>query len=119
MFWDNLIKLCNANGISPNGVCAELGLSNAISTKRKNGAVPRHTTIKKIADYFGVTPDSLLKESSDIVLNKQTDIALSSLIAELINSDDECTKRFVIKFLRLPPQSREVFITMLSDIAES
>lgn len=47
MFWDNLIKLCNTNGISPNGVCAELGFSNAIATKWKNGAVPRHTTIKK------------------------------------------------------------------------
>lgn len=60
MFWDNFVILCNENEKSPNAVCAELGLSTAIATKWKSGSLPRSTTIKKIADYFGVTTEALL-----------------------------------------------------------
>ena len=55
MFWEKFINLCNQKGISANAVCADLGLSNATATKWKNGAIPRATTLKKIADYFGTT----------------------------------------------------------------
>lgn len=64
MFWDNLIKLCNNRGVSPNGVCLELGLSNATATKWKNGAIPRNATLKRIADYFDVSVDYLLGRTS-------------------------------------------------------
>jgi transcriptional regulator with XRE-family HTH domain len=60
MFWNNFVTQCNKVGKSPNGVCADLGLSTAIATKWKNGSAPRDTTLKKIADYFGVSPDSLV-----------------------------------------------------------
>ncbi len=60
MFWDKFVTLCSAKGISPNGVCADLGLSTATATKWKKGAVPRDTTLKKIADYFGVSAPYLL-----------------------------------------------------------
>ena len=60
MFWKRFVALCNDKGISPNGVCSELGLSNATATKWKNGSAPRATTVRKIADYFGVSVDYLL-----------------------------------------------------------
>lgn len=60
MFWDKFVTLCSAKGISPNGVCSELGLSTATATKWKKGAIPRDTTLKKIADYFGVSTSYLL-----------------------------------------------------------
>ena len=78
MFWDNLIKLCNNKGISPNGVCSALGLSNATATKWKSGAVPRHTTIKKIADYFGVEPDALLKKEVPILKEQSNAVFLEN-----------------------------------------
>ena len=62
MFWDNFIRLCNDKGISPNRVCAELGFSTAIATKWKKGALPRSTTLKSLADYFGVSADHLLEK---------------------------------------------------------
>lgn len=62
MFWKRLIELCNAAGKSPNGVCAELGFSNAAATKWKKGAVPRSTTLQRIADYFGVEPEYFFTE---------------------------------------------------------
>lgn len=64
MFWNNFVKLCNNIGKSPNGVCADLGYSTAIASKWKKGATPRDTTLKKIADYFGVTVDDLKADST-------------------------------------------------------
>lgn len=60
MFWERFVALCNEKGISPNGVCSELGFSNATATKWKNGSAPRATTIRKIADYFGVSVSYLI-----------------------------------------------------------
>lgn len=60
MFWKNFVSLCNSIGKSPNAVCAELGLSTAVATKWKNGAVPRSSTLLKIAEYFSVDGGYLL-----------------------------------------------------------
>lgn len=62
MFWDNFVTLCNQKGKSPNGACAELGFSANTATKWKQGSIPRDTTLRKIADYFGVTVDELLAD---------------------------------------------------------
>lgn len=62
MFWKNFLILCNDKKKTPNGVCAELGLSVATATKWKKGAVPRDSTLMRIADYFGVTAESLLAD---------------------------------------------------------
>lgn len=64
MFWNNFVSLCNERQKSPNGVCAELGLSTAIATRWKNGSLPRDTTLKKIANYFGVTAEELICDST-------------------------------------------------------
>lgn len=63
MFWENFEKLCAFKGISANGACKELGFSNAAATHWKQGAKPNNSTLKRIADYFGVTPESLLAEN--------------------------------------------------------
>ena len=67
MFWEKFINLCNQKGISANAVCADLGLSNATATKWKNGSIPRATTLKKIADYFGTTVSYLTGEQASRV----------------------------------------------------
>lgn len=60
MFWENFVDLCSQNGTSPNAVAAELGKSSGSVTAWKNGAVPRETTLKKIAEHFSVTVDRLV-----------------------------------------------------------
>ena len=62
MFWEKFILLCEKKNKSPNMVCSELGLSTAIATKWKNGSIPRDTTLKKVADYFGVSVEYLKGE---------------------------------------------------------
>lgn len=67
MFWDNILDLCVKNNISPNAMCANIGLSNATATKWKNGSIPHAATLKKIANYFNVSTEYLLSGTN--VLN--------------------------------------------------
>lgn len=65
MFWDNFVALCTQRGTSPNAVAAELKKSSGSVTAWKNGAVPRETTLKKIADYFDISIDQLLYDQKE------------------------------------------------------
>ena len=64
MFWNNFVALCAKHNTKPNPVAKELDLSSGSVTKWKNGATPNDTTLKKIADYFGVTVDDLKTDSA-------------------------------------------------------
>ncbi len=65
MFWSKLVQLCMEKKTSPTAVCVELGFSNALAVKWKRGAIPRDTTLKKIADYFNV-PVSYFSEQDPL-----------------------------------------------------
>lgn len=67
MFWKNLCALCNAHHTTPNAVCHAIGKSSATATKWKQGAVPRDTTLQKVAEYFGVTVEDLLRDPAQKV----------------------------------------------------
>ena len=63
MFKENFERLCAKKGKSPSAVCDEIGLSRTMYSKWDNESVPRKVTLIKIADYFGVTPESLVAEN--------------------------------------------------------
>ena len=92
MFWDNFVLLCNQKGKTPNGVCAELHFSAATATKWKRGSLPRDTTLKKIADYFGVSVSYLLGATDEPseVLSAQV---ISNLAAGMQQVADELDKQ--------------------------
>ena len=62
MFSDNFVKLCAEKNVHPTLVSEVLGFSRTMGAKWARGSTPRKTTLKKIADYFGVTVDELLGE---------------------------------------------------------
>lgn len=64
MFYDTFSELCRAKGLSPAAVTREIGLNNSSSTAWKRGSVPKGETLQKLADYFGVSVDYLLKQSN-------------------------------------------------------
>lgn len=66
MFWQNYALLCSENDMTPNAVCAALGLSSATATHWKNGRIPNGETLSAIADFFGVSVDYLLGRSDKI-----------------------------------------------------
>lgn len=83
MFWENLSKLCAENNTSPTSVIVDLQLSRGSVTSWKNGKVPHHSTLLKIADYFNVSVDYLLTGQKE---KAPQDIpeGLSELDAEII-----------------------------------
>ncbi|MGI5894256.1 MAG: helix-turn-helix domain-containing protein [Candidatus Merdivicinus sp.] len=62
MFYDKLCSICHEKGISVTNMVKELGLSSGNLSKWKNGGAPRSDTLQKIANYLGVSTDTLLKE---------------------------------------------------------
>lgn len=60
MFFERVTELCQKKGISLSAAAKEIGLSNSAITYWKRGAVPKSSTVQKLADYFGVTVDYLL-----------------------------------------------------------
>lgn len=62
MFKENFIRLCNQRGVAPTVVCSAVGLSNATFSCWTDKSIPRRATLMKIADYFSVTVDDLLRD---------------------------------------------------------
>lgn len=61
MFFDLFAELCRQKGVKPGRAADEIGLSRATVTNwKKNGYTPRGETLRRLAEYFGVTPDRLL-----------------------------------------------------------
>lgn len=54
MFYDVFIRLCSQTGKAPSSVCRELGIAPNSPKYWKQGQTPRPSTVKKVADYFGV-----------------------------------------------------------------
>lgn len=65
MFWDTFYSLCHSQKKSPNAVAKDLGISSGAVTSWKQGKVPHHSTLLKIADYFGTTVDYLLGRADE------------------------------------------------------
>ena len=70
---ERLLLLMNKNGVNALTLTTELGLSNSAVTDWKKGkAKPSADAIIKLADYFGVTTDYLLKgEKPHLRLEKE------------------------------------------------
>ena len=59
MLFDNVVSLCKERNITIARLEKESGLGNATIRGWERG-VPTIGTVKKVADYFGVTVDALL-----------------------------------------------------------
>ena len=61
-FYDNFIKLCKRCNKTPTAVATDLGINRGtVSAWKNKGTEPNGSTVKKIANYFGVSTDFLLK----------------------------------------------------------
>lgn len=61
MFYENLKKLCDERGTTPTAVAKAIGISTSMTANWKKGGMPRGDTLQKLADYFGVSTDHLLR----------------------------------------------------------
>lgn len=74
MFKDNFKNLCRKKGISPTKACNAVGISSAAYAQWTNDSVPRNATLKKIAEYFDVPIETLLKGNEDTIKFKTDNI---------------------------------------------
>jgi hypothetical protein len=65
MFKSNFIKICADKGVSPSKVMTDLGFSSSVFSEWGDNTVPRNSTVRKIADYFGVSVADLLTERDE------------------------------------------------------
>lgn len=66
MYYEIFEKLCADRGVRPGTVSAATGISTATLTSWKQGKyTPKPDKLQKIADYFGVSLEYLLKGEQD------------------------------------------------------
>ena len=66
MFYENVQELCRQHKTNITRMAKEIGLSNAAAASWKKGSVPKLDTVRKIADHFGVSWESLLDHSATV-----------------------------------------------------
>lgn len=82
MFYDNFIKACNLRGKTPSAALVEAGIDKSASTRWKNGKRPTDATLRKLADYFGVSPEALTGSTSPAQKKSSADVPNSDTLDE-------------------------------------
>lgn len=88
MFWKIYSELCKSQNTTPSAVAKAIGLSNAIPTKWKNGALPKGEILLKLSDYFDCSIDYLLRGkeksiSSELSEDKQRLLEMYDLLEDI------------------------------------
>ena len=63
-FYENFVALCNSIHKSPTATIVAIGLERSSVTRWKNGGSPSDATVRRIADYFGVSVAELLADKT-------------------------------------------------------
>lgn len=64
MFYDEFLRLCAEKGESQSAVAKSIGIDKSAVTRWSKGAMPRGTTLVKLANHFGVTVSYLVGETT-------------------------------------------------------
>ncbi len=91
MFKQNFVNICVERGVAPTTVLKEIGISHATFTSWTESSVPRQTTLTKIADYFGITPDDLLRDPAENAPTSAEPASTSPLSSEFYDLVDQLT----------------------------
>lgn len=59
-FYENFVDLCNSIHKSPTATVIAMGFNRSTLTQWKRGATPSDATVRRIADYFGISVNDLL-----------------------------------------------------------
>ena len=72
-FHDRVQQLCTEKGVSITAMAVSLGMSKSVPYNWKNGTAPQSTTVKKVAEYFGLTPTELMNYEGGMTIHTVTD----------------------------------------------
>lgn len=100
MFKENFERLCSKKGKAPSAVCDEIGLSRTMYSKWDNKSVPRKVTLIKIADYFGVSPESLVAENEQKSSSETDESQINDEIVKIFSNLSPEQQEQAKKYLR-------------------
>ena len=108
MFYEQLLKICKINNISPTFLISKLGLSTGNITNWKGGTIPSGEIMRKIATYFNVSVDYLLGNepfavSSDNIKLDEIEYALLNEIKDM----DSDMKKEILNFAKFKKQKKD------------
>lgn len=96
MFYEIVNNLCKERKTTITRMAEEIGLSNAAPTSWRKGAVPKLTTLEKIADYFDVSVDYLRGVETKKAPTPKGEREYSDLdLIEAVMRADEQTKEVI------------------------
>lgn len=98
MFYDNFVKACNLHNKAPSAVAIDIGISKATVTGWKNGSNPSDATLRKLADYFGVSPEELTGSTGP---------------AQRITPDGSAQPDLVLKYNQLTPEGQKEVLAFI------
>lgn len=99
MFKQRFIDLCIERNEAPSMVLMKVGLSSAAFSNWTDETVPRKTTLTKIANYFGVTIEELMRDDSAPTEEKSPAAGLNQQLAELWEQLDEAGQEEAMRYL--------------------
>ncbi len=78
--YNRIVQLCAARGIRLSSLAQDIGIRSSVFTELKKGRTRQLSakTLQKVADYFGVSTDSLLESGE----NAQADAVRDELYAK-------------------------------------
>lgn len=91
------VQLCNNCNVTPYQAAKDAGINKSTLTRWKNGTcVPRASTLRKLADYFGVDVDCFKGEPSAPAPSDSGEPTASELMEylEMLRSRSECRMLF-------------------------
>ena len=94
--YENIYALCKERGITPGGLCGELGFRRSVLSDLKNGRKKSldTTTLMKIAEYFNVSVDYLLtgEETKKALTDGERKVSDDDIIFALWGDSDDLDK---------------------------
>ena len=114
MFYKKVSYLCKRNGIAMTTLAVTLGFSKSMVTNwKRTEATPRASTVKKIADYFGVSVDYFLEENNEPV-KAATPVSTPAPVNEY--TDEE--KRIIAAYRTLSAGMQEYMLETVEKLAD-
>ena len=89
MFYENFAFYCTKIGKSESAVAKDVGITSKSVTGWKNGALPRNSTLKKLADYFGITVEELMGTKKEPAGTGELDKQMQEIVELLNNATPE------------------------------
>lgn len=113
--YDNIQSLCRQKGISISGLCIEIGTSKSVMSDLKSGKKKTLSaaTLAKIADYFGVTVDHLLDNTTPI-----SEEVLNTELLEFLTGHSRTVVKILQAYSEASPKERDDAYALLTAVRE-